>query len=704
LQDIRQRLLATFQVEHRDHVEHIRSLLALMAGTGAPPAETHLEEVFRRAHTLKGAARVVELRAVEQLAHRLETLFARVRQGEIPLSKEIIDLVQRALDAAEDSVAAMGEGRSPAPFTPVLQAIDRTLGVDPEPAPVPEPAAPVPAFQPLETVRVNAQNFDGLLRSAVELLAESQRQAQVTADLKRIAHQAAGLQTGAGLDHPLQHNLRLLSKQINAVSRLQQQSAWTMTSLGKQLQRDVWQARMLPAETLFEGYRKMMRDLAREEGKQIDFEAASTGEHADRRVLDGLKDPLMHVLRNAVSHGIESPRDRTEKGKPAAGTVTLTISGDAQRLKIIVEDDGRGMDIAKILETAVRRKLLSAAEAARCSPQDAARLLFKPGFSTAPAITNLSGRGMGLSVVQEAVQQLQGEVDVQPRPGGGLSFRLSVPVSIATHRLLIVLTSGQPFALPVFWIERVQRIPLAAIQRLEGAPAILLEESAVPLFTLAHLLDLPALADKADRDSKNIQVVILRSGGQRTAVAVDALMRHTEAVIQDLGAGHLAGGKVSGGITLDDGSVALVLNPAVLVEHSAAAKPMELAAETAEKLAPSILVVDDSITTRTLEKSILEAHGYRVRIAVDGQEALTLLRAEKADLVISDVQMPRLDGFGLLEAIKKDKNLLDIPVILVTSLERREDQERGLGLGADAYIVKRKFDQADLLSAIRQIL
>ncbi len=704
MQDIRQKLLATFQVEHRDHVEHIRSLLALMSVAGGAPAEAQLEEVFRRAHTLKGAARVVELRAVEQLAHRLETLFARVRQGEMLLNKEIIGLVQRALDAAEDSVAAMGEGRSPAPFTPVLQAIDKTLGLETDPAPVSEPALSVPAFQPLETVRINAQNFDGLLRSAVQVLTESQRQARVTAELKLIAHQAASLQTGTGPDHPLQYKLRILSKQINAVSRLQQQSAWSMTSLGKQLQRDVWQARMVPAETLFEGYRKMMRDLARDEAKQIDFQAASTGEHADRRVLDLLKDPLMHVLRNAVSHGIESPRERAEKGKPPAGTVTLTISGNAQRLQITVEDDGRGMDIPKILETAVRRKLLSEADAARCSPQDAARLLFKPGFSTAPAITNLSGRGMGLSVVHEAVQQLQGEVDVQPRPNGGMVFRLSVPVSITTHRLLIVSASGQTFALPVFWIDRVQRIPLSAIQRVEGTPAILLNGSAVPLFTLSQLLDLPLITEKPDRESKNIQVVILRASGQLTAVAVDLLIRHTEAVVQDLGAGAVASGKVSGGITLEDGGVALVLNPVILVESSAAAKPMELVAETAEKLAPSILVVDDSITTRTLEKSILEAHGYRVRIAVDGAEALTLLRAEKADLVISDVQMPRLDGFGLLEAIKKDKTLLNIPVILVTSLERREDQERGLGLGADAYIVKRKFDQADLLSAIRQIL
>jgi len=685
VQDIRQKLLATFQVEHRDHVDHIRSLLALIASTGGQPAEAHLEEVFRRAHTLKGAARVVELRSVEQLAHRLETLFARIRQGTMPLTKEVIDLVQRALDTAEDSVTD-----SATPLHPVLQAIDQTLGLESPPPPVAAPE-PVPAFQPLETVRINASNFDGLLRSAVELLAESQRQGQVTDELKSIARQIGALP-----------ELRSLAKQIASVSRLQQQSSWTMNRLAKQLQRDVWQARMVPAETLFEGYRKMMRDLARDESRQIEFHATSTGEHADRRVLEALKDPLMHVLRNAVSHGIEPPHERTAKGKPAAGTVKLSITGTAQQLKITVEDDGRGLDIQKILATAVRRKILSEADAARTSPQDATRLLFQPGFSTASAITNLSGRGMGLSVVQEAIHHLQGQVEIRPSAAGGAAFHISVPVAIATHRLLLVTAAGQTFALPVSWIDRVQRIRLADIQTVEGKPALTLHGNAVPLFTLSHLLALP----RPDHDTKTLQIVILHSSGQTTAIAVDSLLRHTEAVIQDLGSENFANGKISGGILLENGAVALVLNPAVLLETATTVRQSDFSSITqpAPKLPASILVVDDSITTRTLEKSILEAHGYRVRIAVDGMEALAQLQAEKSDLVISDVQMPRLDGFGLLEAIKSDKNLSQIPVILVTSLERREDQERGLSLGADAYIVKRKFDQADLLAAIRQII
>ena len=476
-----------------------------------------------------------------------------------------------------------------------------------------------------------------------------------------------------------------------------------MTRLGKQLQRDVWQARLVPAESLIEGYRKMMRDLARDEGKQLEFRATSTGENADRRVLEALKDPLMHALRNAVSHGIEFPQERLAKGKPAEGVVTLRIEGDSQRLSIAVEDDGRGLDTARIIEIALQRKMLSEAEARNCSQRELARILFSPGFSTSRSVTALSGRGMGLSVVYEAVERLQGEIDVRPRAGCGTLLQLSVPVSIATHKLLLVSCGGRPFAIPVHWIEGLQRVRLKAVETIEGKPVVRVDSEVLHLLSLQHLLKLKRETGAAERDL--LAVMIICCKGQRTAIAVDSFLWQSEAVIQSLGPAAPRDGKISGGISLEDGSVALVLNPLSLLEGAEQAEPLGLEVPSAPaKMAPSILVVDDSITTRTLEKSILEAHGYRVRIAVDGMEALAQLRAEKVDLVISDVQMPRMDGFELLEAIKKDRDLAQIPVIVVTSLERREDRERGLSLGADAYIVKKKFDQEELLAAIRQIL
>jgi two-component system chemotaxis sensor kinase CheA len=726
--DFRQKLLATFQIEHRDHVEQIRSLLAMIEKTSGQPASAELDEVFRRAHSLKGAARAVDLRPVEGLAHRLETLFSRVRQGALPFDEHVAAVVSRALDASEDCVTALGDNRPPPDFGPALHAIEQVLGIEPEGSdrPNPEPAEPTAVFQPLETVRVTMQNFDGLLRSAGGLLAESRRQNQVSAQLNGIARQIARMEKEAeyvrrsssialrqGRGHTrvsafldsMGSQTRALARQTSSIRRLHQRSSWTMACLGKQLQSDIWQARMVPADGLLEGFRKMMRDLARDESKDIDFRVTNTGVHADRRVLEMLKDPLMHLLRNAVSHGIEPPRERNAKGKLTTGLVALRVGTQGQRLTIDIEDDGRGVDLARVAEVAVRQGILSGTDASRCSPRELGRILFRPGFSTSRVVTDLSGRGMGLSVVQEAVRRLQGDLEIEARHGGGTVLHLSVPLSIATHRLLLVGCGGQSFAVPIQSLERVCRMKLQSIDTIEGKPVLLLDGHAVPLFSLHHLLGL-------DRSSTSIEpgvlkVLVLRFGGQQAAIAVDTFLWESEAVIQDLGPAAARDGKISGGVVLDDGGIAFVLNLTQLLEtrsHPESPSGFLPSKPVRGRISPSILVVDDSLTTRTLEKSILEANGYRVQVAVDGLEALTKLRTEKADLVITDIQMPNMDGFALLEAMKGDLSLRGIPVIVVTSLDRREDQQRGLDLGADAFIVKGKFDQAELLAAIRQIL
>jgi two-component system chemotaxis sensor kinase CheA len=500
-----------------------------------------------------------------------------------------------------------------------------------------------------------------------------------------------------------------VARQARTTRGLHHRSSWNMRQLGKQLQSDVWQARMVPAESLLEGYRKMMRDLARDEGKEIEFRATSAGVRADRRVLEALKDPIMHLLRNAVSHGIESAPERIAKGKNRSGLVTLRVDANGQRLTVTIQDDGRGVDLARVIEVAVRDGILSEADAAHRSPQELIRILFRPGFSTSAAVTSLSGRGMGLSVVYEAIRRLQGDLDLQPVAGGGTVISLSVPLSIATHRLVVVHCGNQVFAIPILGIERLERIKLSEIETIEGKPVVVLDSQPVPLASIHGLLGLEPSSNRTDSD--RIQVVILRSGGHRIALAVDTVLREIDAVIQDLGPAAGCGGRISSGVVLDGGAIAFVVNPMELIESAVQSRSQLQALSFAKPTAPvaeptpaAILVVDDSMTTRALEKSILEAHGYRVRVAVDGAEALVSLRQEKADLVIADIEMPRLNGFGLIEAMKQDRALRDIPVIIVSSVEHREDQERGLALGVDAYIVKRKFDQAELLGAIHQIL
>lgn len=732
MKDLQQKLLAVFAIEHRDHVEHIRSLLALADRAGGP----ELDEVFRRAHSLKGAARAVDLHPIEGLAHRLETLFARVRQGECKLDPEVTGVVLQVLDASEDCMAGLAENRPVPAVAAALSAIERLLGIEsppPEPVAVVPAAAPVPSFQPREMVRITARNFDGLFRSAASLVSESLRPDELTGKLKSLSHglalvqkegkqarqAAAILMRHAGLRSELsrlsssldsmERQARALFRQSAAAGRLHRRHSWTLRQLGKQLQQDVWQARMVPAESLLDGFRKMVRDLARDQGKEIQFQAVSAGVHADRRVLEALKDPIMHLLRNAVSHGIEPPADRASKGKAREGRVTLRVDASGQRLTVAVEDDGRGVDLARVAEVAVRERILSEPAATNSSARDLHQILFRPGFSTAATVTDLSGRGMGLSVVYEAVRRLQGDLNIQPAEGGGTAISLSVPLSIATHKLMLVTSGGQTFAIPILGIESLRRAKVASVETAEGKPVVILGGQPVALASIHGLLGLEQAPDAPATDM--LHLLILRSGAQRVAVVVDAVLRETDAVVQDLGPAAGCGGRVSSGLVLDDGGIAFVINPMELMQGYAqsrshwrlppAGKPAPVLCDPAP---PSILVVDDSMTTRTLEKSILEAHGYQVHVAVDGVDALEWLRREKADMVIADVEMPRLNGFGLIEAMKRDPGLERIPVIIVSSLERREDQERGLSLGADAYIVKRRFDQEELLAAIRQIL
>jgi len=732
LTDVGQKLAAIFQGEHADHLAHIRSILALLENVALAPDRPELDEALRRAHSLKGAARAVDLGAVEGLASGLETLFSRVREGTLPLDQQATSVIHQVLDASEDCMVAVRQGRIPDAPAEALGAIAGLLGiqkpgletlVEPQAKATVGVAAPLAVLQPIvEMVRLPAENLDRLVRSTGQILSESLRQSEVSGELNDLDGQIAEMSLESvrfrkAASAPLrrmasqpefssviryigfvEQKVRSLAAQSRTTRLLQQRCEWNTRRSGEQLQRDVWSARMAPAEDLFEGFRRMVRDLARQENKEIDFRLSGSGVRADRIILQALKDPVMHLLRNAISHGIETPGERTSKGKSPVGSLILRLDSQRGRLIVEVEDDGRGVDLKQV------NSVLSETEPGSHSADELTQAIFRAGFTTAASVNHLSGRGMGLSVVYETVHRLQGDVNLKRKESPGASFLLSVPLSVSTSHLLLLSAAGQTFGIPTHGIERLYRVPLERVETLEGKPVVNLEGQPVPLYGLAQLLAidaLPALGGEV------LPVMVLKSGARRFAVWVDEFLAERDALIQELGMACPATGNISGGALLREGTVFVVLNPAGLVASctgtSAAPVPRKAQAQ-ATAIAPGILVVDDSITSRSLERSILEAHGYRVRVAVDGLEALELLRAEKADLIITDIQMPRMDGFGLVEAVKADPALKGIPVIIVSSLEQPEDQERGLLLGADAYVVKRKFDQTELLDAIQQMV
>lgn len=728
---IHQKLAAIFQGEHAEHLEHIRSILALLENLPESQDGKQIDEAFRRAHSLKGAARAVDLATVEELASGLETLFSRVRNGTLPLDQTISRVIHSVLDASEECVGAFRENRVPDQPLEALRAMGELLGAEdpqveasselPKKAVVAAPA-PGERVQLTEMVRLPAENLDRLVRSTGQILTESLRQTNITAELAALDDQLAGVAAecvqyrkassvsmgGAAIQPEysavirylgsLEQKIQSLSAQCRKTCLLQQRTTWNARRSAEQLQRDLWIARMAPVEDLFEGFRKMVRDLSREEGKEIDFRLSGSGVRADRIVLQALKDPVMHLLRNAISHGIEIPAERVGKGKTRMGSLILRLDSQRNRLIVEVEDDGRGVDLEKV------NRVLSRAEPGTHSAEELARVIFQPGFSTSDAVNHLSGRGMGLSVVYETVHRLQGDVNLKPKESPGASFLLSVPLSVSTCHLLLASSGGQIFGIPTHAIERLYCIPPDGVEILEGMPIVKLSGQAFPLYGLARLLQIGEASPTLQGDM--LPIMILKSGGKHLAIWVDEFLEERDTMMQELGMPS-PDGNISGGALLRDGTVFVVLNPVGLAAsctHSAVAPVPGKAEPRLKPVAPGILVVDDSITSRSLEKSILEAHGYRVRIAVDGLEALDLLRIEKADLIVTDIQMPRLDGFGLLEALKADSGLNRIPVIIVSSLEQPEDQQRGLLLGADAYMVKRKFDQTELLDAIRQMI
>lgn len=727
--DLLNKLLVSFQAEQRDHLEKIRGILDDLAKSGRGPGP-QLEEAFRRAHSLKGAARAVDLRQIETLAHSVEAIFSRIREGRLRMEKTTLKTIYLVLDAIEDWVVAYFRKQALPETVKALDAAAALLGAEAVPHPAAHDALPAePAPLAADALTVSAKSMEQVWEASGRVFVEMVGQGAVTRKLAQVESQILDLDTewdrvkrtrGRTLEQLahapqfspitryldiMDRHVRCLRKEVRDLRRIHSRGSWGLRQAGEHLREEVLQARMVPAENVFQGFRKIVRDLARDEGKEVGFTAEGLAVQADRLVLQALKDPLMHLLRNAVTHGLETPADRHGRGKQQAGSALLRLRAQGNLLMVTVADDGRGVDWKTVAEHAAKRRFLPQEEAESASPEALGRLLFLPGFSTCRMVTDLAGRGMGLSVVAETVKQFQGSVELRSRENAGTTIEIAVPIAVSTHRLLIVESAGQRFAIPAAALQCLVRVSIDQIKTVAGKSVVAVGDRPVPILSLAGLLGLGDAAVKVE--GERVPVAVLNSPGGNAGLAVDSFVTEIEAVVKNLHGGAERVTAFGGAILTGDGAVVLVLDPGEIIERFRTAKGGAVVrAEKAPspKRTPTILVVDDSVTTRTLEKGILEAHGYQVALAVDGEEALQKLRSESMDLAIVDLQMPRIDGFQLIEQMKKDPRLASLPVIIVSSLESREEKERGLALGADAYIIKRKFDHKGLLEAIGQIL
>lgn len=500
--------------------------------------------------------------------------------------------------------------------------------------------------------------------------------------------------------------IKSLMHQLNAMAKSADLDQRMLGHRVDNLLEDMKKALMLPFSTLTETFPRMVREFAREAGKEINLDIRGGEIEADRRVLEEIKDPLMHLIRNCVDHGIEKPEIRTDQHKPRYGTISITFKPrDGNRVEIEITDDGAGIDIGKVKAAVERLGLLSTEQINKLDRRQALELIYQPGVSTSSIITEISGRGLGLAIVQEKADKLVCNISLDTQPGNESTFRILLPLMFATYRGIVVRVGGQLFVLPAASAEQTVRVNVTEVLTVENRETILMNGTTLSLVRLGDALTLPR------RDAANpnrLQVVVLAAGRKRIAFVVDEVLYEQEVLVKSLGKQLSRVRNIAGATILGSGKVVPVLNVSDLMKSAlsvTSTRPGTLSAqEEQSELRKSVLVVEDSITARSLLKGILESAGYQVVTAIDGIDGLTQLRSGEFDIVVSDVDMPRMNGFELTAKIRNDKKFTELPVVLVTALASREDREHGIDVGANAYIVKNSFEQSNLLEVVQRLI
>ena len=704
-----------FRVEARELLDGlIQGILQLEKGISAPPSEG-VARLLRLAHTLKGAARVVKQPGIAERAHTIEGILTTHRASEQPLSKAQGSELLLLLDAISAQLAAI----SPSPPASDESAQVRAGATDP---------AGLPGEAPLETLRVEVQEMDSLLQTLTEAgvqlgvlrngIGAADRLRDVTSllvDLLSVHPAENGDKAVAASDMAGMARARSLAEELrSSLDHFQRSLAVDLERVDGAFveMRDVThRLRLIPAQTVFASLARSVRDAAQTLGKRVVFDASGGEVRLDANVLASLRDALMHVVRNAVTHGVESEAERFALAKPPTGQVRLEVLRRGSRVTFVCTDDGRGIDVEAVRKLAVARGLVTAVVAKALSADQVIALLGSvgaAGLSTASEVTELSGRGIGLDVVRATLSQLKGDMRIRSEPGRGVRVELQVPVSIAALQGLVVEAGGARVAIPLDAVQQTLRVRDAEVARSAEGDSILHAGKAIPFLPLALMLRRSGSGDANFGHRVNPGIwtaVVVQAEGRCVALGVEHLLGAAHIVMRAL-PGVVEADSVVAGASLDaEGTPQLVLDPAGLVAAAERSRgeTFKAAAQAHAQPAP-ILVIDDSLTTRMLEQSILEAAGYQVELAVSAEDGLIKAHAHRYSLFIVDVEMPGMDGFGFVAQTRADPVLRETPAILVTSRDAVEDRLRGQQVGASAFIIKGEFDQMQLLQTIRALI
>jgi chemotaxis protein histidine kinase CheA/ActR/RegA family two-component response regulator len=715
--------IAKFVEEARDRIKALGA--ALLRLEQSPGADDAIAEALREAHSIKGSALMLGLTDISQISHKLEDLFVAIKAGRLRLDPAAFDVVFSGVDRITTRVEGLARGSVDA--VEVADICDRLAGVlehrPPPPPQTADPTAPASRETALtgqelrQSLRVPIEKLDRLAHLAPEMVVQSLKAFERHAELRRVERTLSKLRDRvrearltpdtAAAGHVEQ--LAEYADALDAITRRMREflvdfsdDRVRLNLITEELRQNVIELTMQPVASVFDAFPRAVRDLARTFDKDIELDVTGRETELDKKIIEQIAEPLTHLIRNAVDHGVETPVERERAGKPSAARLLLSAEQQGNRILIALKDDGRGIDPRALQAAAIERGVATAREMDEWSREQFFDLIFRPGFSTRATATDVSGRGVGMDVVRSVVERLGGTVRVQSEPGHGTAITLNLPLSLALLRVVLLEAGEELFALPTAAVRRILHISAGDVSRLQQGPVADIDGETVPLTPLSTLLHVPP----AQPTPKQTVLVAEGSDG-RFGLVVEAVHEEQELVFKEL-KGPLRDQKTfTGAALLGNGDIVPILDVNALFEL-ASHSPSAVLPPAAERRAPPavrrVLVVDDSLVAGELQKNILLTAGYEAEIATDGLEALEILRGKPSDLVIADVDMPRMTGFELTGRMRADEQLRDIPVIIVTSRDSLDDRRRGFEVGADAYVLKREFDQTQLLDTVRRLI
>jgi two-component system chemotaxis sensor kinase CheA len=745
--EFQKRIQATFRIEAEEHLHAISTGLSELEKTQSKKKVAEIIEVlFREVHSLKGAARSVDQKDIEYVCQPMESIFSALQRQEIALTPLSIDLFYKTMEwilkyvttsgpeqtgaysqTQQELIRRLNEMASEKAFADILQEpsaadTEQPHPAQPEPIPETEPVADLPGMSlrtQIEMVRIPISKLDPLLLQAEEMIQSKISIDQRTDELKDLCNELnewktevqkwrsrKALATAAIWNEwydASEMRLNKVDSQLREITHSVERDQHGLDLLVNNHLEAMKQVLMLPVGSMVEAFPVMVREIAHEQNKEIDFIITGKELEIDKRILEELKDPLIHLIRNSIDHGISKPQERVLQNKPVRGSITLAFAArENGQVEIILSDDGKGIDKKLVLKAAIKSGILSNEAAGKLEPKEVLNLIYQSGISTSSIITDISGRGLGLSIVHEKVVKLNGIISVESEANRGTFFRILLPLTLATFRGILVNVKDFMFILPTMNVERVMRVEQEEIKTVENHETIRIDDQIISVVDLGEALGLPE-----HKYAAPCNIVLLVSGAYRIGFKVDDLVDEQQVLVKVLGKLLRRVRNISGATIMGSGKVVPVINVTDLMKSAVRIKGSKSEASIDELFVPKtgkILVVEDSITSRTLLKNILETAGYQVTTAVDGTDAFSKARTGDFDIVVSDVDMPKLNGFELTAKIRSDKKLSEIPVVLITALESSEDRERGIEVGADAYIIKSSFDQTNLLEIIKKLI